>query len=187
MRVIKKKTSRKRLYLALLLGLLLVGGIGTPVAYHFAHKKDSSQPGQRGVNQVDYGPPKKTDNAQTSSSKDDVAHQPANPQGKPEPSQPTTPVSATITQALQDNATVTIRALVNGTNNGTCQLTLSQSGQTSITRSAAVGVQANYAICQGFDLPTSDFPTGGNWTLSLVIQTSSGVSSPAQRDIQVTK
>jgi cytoskeletal protein RodZ len=181
-----KKTSRKKLFLSLIVGVLLVGGVGVPMAYHL-HKKDSSQTGHSGVNQVNYGAPKKEDSAQTSSSKNDVAQKPADPDGKPEPAQPTAPVSATLTQAQQQDATITIRALVNGTNSGTCQLTLSQGGQPDITRSAAVGVQANYAICQGFDLPTSDFPTSGNWSLSLVIQTSSGTSTPAQRNIQVTK
>jgi hypothetical protein len=181
-----KKHSRKRLLISLSVGVLLIAGAGIPLAYHL-HKKDGSQTGNSGVNQVNYGAPKKEDRAQTSNSKDAVARKPANPEGKPEPTQPTVPVSATITQALQQDATITIRALVNGANSGTCQLTLSQSGQTDITRSAAVGVQANYAICQGFDLPTSDFPTSGNWTLSIVIQTSGSTSSPAQRSIQVTK
>lgn len=82
-------------------------------------------------------------------------------------------VQVRVTQANQDGDTVYIRALVDGATSGTCSLTLTHESL-SISKSAPFGAQANYVICQGFNIPASEFTQKGDWKVSITATAASG-------------
>jgi len=79
----------------------------------------------------------------------------------------------TITYAGQNGANLSVSALVSGATSGTCNLTATK-GSTVVTKSAPVGYQVSYYICQGFDVPTSEFAQKGEWNVIVELVTASG-------------
>jgi hypothetical protein len=170
--------------LASVLGIAAIGG----GVFYFVHRENSKPENQprRPENSVDYSPAKPEDSATIESSKDKAAQPDA--ATKPDTSAPTnqSSVSVDMTTAVQSGKQLVIRALVNGATTGTCNLILSQGGQT-ISRSAAIGAQANYAICQGFNIPIDDLPAGGDWKISVTALVNGATSSPAEKTLKVEK
>lgn len=99
-----------------------------------------------------------------------------------------TTITATINRAnqLQSGAPLSVRATVSGTTSGTCQITLSKTGQTSFTKTFAVTLESNAYTCGQADIAMSDFAVSGDWQVELVIINGSSQSSPvtAQATIQ---
>jgi len=79
----------------------------------------------------------------------------------------------TITYAGQNGTNLSISAQVSGATNGTCNLTATK-GSTVVTKSAPVGYLVSYYICQGFDVPTSEFAQKGEWNVVVELVTASG-------------
>lgn len=170
----------------IILAAVVVIAAGGIAAYLFSQKdeRDSVRP----ANTVDYGPPKKEDSAGVQSDKDKIANGESKPDtGSPTPS-PSSSMIVSFTQAQQSDSQVIIRALVDGATSGTCTLTASKSSQTSVTKTAPIGVQANYSICQGFDIPTSEFPASGEWKISITATNASGqTSAAAEKGVTILK
>jgi hypothetical protein len=95
-------------------------------------------------------------------------------------------LGASITAATQDGDSVFVRATATGTTSGTCTLTLTKDGGTTITRTAALAAQANYVICQGFNLQTSDFSSAGSWKATVKVE-SNGASAQAEKELTIQK
>jgi len=93
---------------------------------------------------------------------------------------------ASFTQTDQEGSVVRIRALIEGSTSGTCGIELSQ-GNNKITRQAPYTAQASYVICQGFDIPVSEFPSSGTWNIRLTITTANNDKSYAQSSVEVTR
>lgn len=79
----------------------------------------------------------------------------------------------TITYAGQNGTNLSVSAQVSGTTSGTCNLTVTK-GSAVITKTAPVGYQVSYYICQGFDVPTSEFSQKGEWNVVVELVTASG-------------
>lgn len=75
-------------------------------------------------------------------------------------------VQVSISSVSQNNQTLSIRTIVTGDTNGTCDLTLSRSGETSITDSVSTQNMGQYNVCAGFDLDISGL-SKGEWSLSI--------------------
>lgn len=135
------------------------------------------------INEVDYSPGKSEDKIQPSS-KDEVINGDSTQEGAPVA--PASDISVSITQAAQREGTVFIRALVNGTGSGTCTLTLTRGGST-VTRDAPVGVQASYSICQGFNVPVSEFSESGEWQVTVQVATADNKRASANTKVNITR
>ena len=83
------------------------------------------------------------------------------------------PVAISISSLGQAGQTVFVNSLVSGATSGTCSLTL-QNGSTKITKTANVGLQVSYYICQGFSISASEFVPKGEWSAFIDITTSNG-------------
>lgn len=135
------------------------------------------------VNKVDYGPAKTTDKVQDSA-KDELAK--PTPEGQDSQVPAKSPLSVTISNASQQEATVIVRALIDGAASGTCTLTASLPGQAPLTRTASTNAQASYVICQGFNVPVSDFPASGNWQIEVQIESGNSKAS-AKTNVEIRK
>lgn len=97
-------------------------------------------------------------------------------------------IKVVLTQKSQEAAgsEVRIRALIEGSTTGTCTLTLTQGNQ-KIVRQAPYVAQANYVICQGFNLAASEFTANGSWELSLSVVDMAGNNGQTNDKIEVTR
>jgi hypothetical protein len=111
--------------------------------------------------------------------------------GSDQPSAPTTvpgssqkSVSVTITAANQNGQTLQVRVLIGVVENtGTCTLTLTQVGQTTVTKTAAAQPLASTSTCKGFDVPISELSTG-IWHVN-VTYNSTAFTGAATRDVTI--
>jgi hypothetical protein len=75
-----------------------------------------------------------------------------------------------ILNANVNDGNIHIGTQVNGTTTGTCTLTATQSGQSTLQLgSSSVAQDVNSYDCGVFNIPTSKFPSSGNWQLILTV------------------
>ena len=79
----------------------------------------------------------------------------------------------TITYAGQNGTNLAVSALVSGATRGTCNLTVTK-GSAVVAKTAPVGYQVSYYICQGFNVPASEFAQKGEWNVVVELVTTSG-------------
>lgn len=136
----------------------------------------------------------KQDDASTDTKNPDQSTPPPTPDGSKTPSNNTTDDEATDTGGITittpvEGSTVTkgstlyIRALITQTGTGTCQLTLSKQGETSIIKSADIQSDAQSSTCQGFNVETDSMSTG-IWKASISASIN-GQSLKASRDVTI--
>lgn len=174
----KSFTKKKKAALIAALIILLVGG-GAAFAWS-KHRNDVADSGNtkpsgnstkiRPQNSVDYSPATDDDNKAIDQEK-------ANPSNNGtidnnESSGPTAGnFTVTITGANADNTNKLARvsSLVNGITDGTCTVKFTKSGQTAVTATNQVALITNSYACPNFAIPYDQFPTGGEWTVSLTV------------------
>ncbi len=183
-----KKGTRTRTVIYIIVPLLLLF-TGMATWYSLRHRVPSptTSPAQSDtqrpeVNKIDYSPAKESDNIANENAKEQLTTS-----GTDSGSASTNSVTVTITTAKQQDDTVLIRTLIEGATSGTCTLTASKPGQTSLTRSAPVTTQAHYALCQGFNIAAIDFPTSGTWTIQASLSTEKGSTSSKTTTVEVQK
>jgi len=128
---------------------------------------------------IDYSPATANDNANNDQIK-------KNSLGDTPQSQP---LNVTITRLTQnpDTKTLIVRALVEGASTGTCTLEFSQSNNPpQLTRQAQISQQNNIFICNGYDIPQSELPGTGTWSVKLTINDGSN-SAFATQNIMIEK
>jgi cytoskeletal protein RodZ len=81
-------------------------------------------------------------------------------------------VTVSITAANQNSSALQIRALAEVVDStGTCTLTLSKTGYTSIVKTSPVQALASSTTCQGFDIPVTNLAKG-SWNIDLIFENS---------------
>lgn len=123
---------------------------------------------------------------------DDIKKQSLDNQNKPgasgsdQPSNPTpndngkSTVEVDITAANQNGSTFQIRSLISALDNGgTCTLSLTRSGYSTVTKTASVQNLSNSSTCAGFDIPVSEL-TSGDWNAILSYSSSTLQGSSSQ-------
>lgn len=190
------RTQKRSKRVALLLGAVLVilaitvGGVyykhhhansGPTAAEKAAEKKQDQQTKQQTAERVQAS----TDGSDsTSSSSSSSSTKPStgsdSSSSNTTGSSSSTTISANIDRANQQQAgaALSVRATVVGTTSGTCQFTLSKSGQDSFTQNFPVTAGATAASCGNADIPISSFPVSGTWQVQLII-ISGGTQSAA--------
>ncbi len=168
----KKKNKRKKVLIISAILLLVVVAI---VVYGFVIK------------------PKQVANTSTSSPEaimqaDQQSVASARSEGNKNPNeQPsqTQSMGVYISSVGQAEGKVSINALVSGNTSGNCKLTLTNGSQ-KIVKSAPIGLQISYYICQGFSINSSEFSPKGEW-IAVVEATGpggSGTSEPRKVTVQ---
>lgn len=103
----------------------------------------------------------------------------------PETQKPqSTTATVSVTTASVASDLLRIRALVNGTTEGTCQLRLTQN-QLLVEKSANIVLKGTVYTCDGFDIALSEFTAKGTWDYTLQLQTTAGVSNQEKGQVNL--
>ncbi len=163
---VKKRKSYKGLILLVVVIILVAGGL--------IWKLNKKQPDHSAVitpaSSINYSPAKPSDNAANNARKGSTSAAATLDNGS---SSSSVPFSVTVTRAEVFSSYLEVGTLVNGATSGTCTLSVSQSGQATITRSEAMQAQNNAYSCPVFQVPVSDFPDQDAWNVSVSV-TSNG-------------
>lgn len=93
-------------------------------------------------------------------------------------------VSVNISSIGQSGDLVYVNGLVSGATNGTCKLSMTKNNQ-KIEKSAPIGFQVSYYICQGFSISTTELVEKGEWTAVIEITSPSGSAKSEPRQVSV--
>lgn len=156
----------KKLIITISLAILLVGAALTYI-YAFNGNLFGWKTAQNTPTTTNYGPATSDQQKNGTTIKTNSSASPG-ASGSDQPSAPTPipgsaqkGVAVTITAANQNGSTLQIRALIGAVENtGTCTLTLSQTGQQTVTKTSGTQALSSTSTCQGFDIPTSELSTG---------------------------
>lgn len=114
---------------------------------------------------------------------------PASPQ--PAPSTPGTPatklrVYPIVSTSSQTSTSVIARVYMENKSLATCQISFKKNGYADVQRSVSTMLQVDRSVCQGFDIPKTDFPAKGEWIFSVRIfsDTVEGTSDPTPINIE---
>ncbi len=174
MKIIKQK-SKKTLIIIIAAAVVLLTGSSAFAYFNKLGPFSSSQ--NPNVNtkaatkeQQDAGQQVKQEKAdEDAKSKPSGSDQPAAP--VPQPSGKST-VTVSITAANQNSGMLQIRNLIEAVDStGTCTLTLTKSGSTTVTKTAGVQALASSSTCQGFNIPVSEL-SKGTWNIDLLFENS---------------
>jgi cytoskeletal protein RodZ len=171
MKSIKRQSSRKKKYLIIVVAtaLVIIGGFSAYALTRITPPADST------AIDTPYQPPtneqKNAGDTTSNGTKTDEEPLPEKP--KPQDKAPDTPPTAPsaikvdITAANQNGDRLQVRTTIATLKNGTCTLTLSRSGSTTITKTAPTQTLSSYSTCQGFDIPTASI-IKGEWQLTVI-------------------
>lgn len=137
----------------------------------------------RQVNDVDYSPPTNEEKEQQEQQKNEIIQQATS-----EP-RTTNSITVSISRASQTGAgqPLVIRTVVNGLSGGTCNVTLSQNGQATVSKTFAITTEATYGTCANAQILASDIPAGGSWKLQVVAKDEAAASQPAILNVTINK
>ena len=132
---------------------------------------------KRQINTVSYTPATSTEQEEGENLKNQLiedSNKPSMNQG----------ITVSFSAATQDTpgGPVIVKALINGTSSGNCNLTLSK-GSIIKKYSAPVKNLETYYGCDGFSIPVADL-SNGNWKAKLIITNDSSTGS-AEQSIEV--
>lgn len=184
-----KQQKRKKKFVigAIAAVLILAAGLYIFVAKPFSRISAPQTTAQtnptRNVNDVDYSPPSPQDQALQDQQKDQIVQPPSNPS----PSPSTITVSISRASQASPGEPLVIRAIVAGASSGTCTVTLTKSGQPTITKTFPITFAATYNTCDNSQINASDFSVDGDWQLQVTAQGGATTSAPATQTVAVRK
>lgn len=191
MKIAKKQNKIPKKVIILGIGLLIIGGAGAFGLYQSQRANNinaSHQEAIRPVNDVDYNPPTPDQQQQQEDTKTDVIKQNEGLEEKPS-ADPAT-ISVNVSRVQQDSgkgASVNARVIISGTTRGTCTVEFKKAGQTTVTKTFPVIVQATYSTCQTADVPAADFSADGDWTYNISVKNDTSTSNTATGTVKVEK
>lgn len=172
----KKKASpfflRRSFVVPAIFVLLIAGGFWawqSQNAGKTSPSADSNKP--RPVGSVDYGPAGPHDNDDIEARKDNPEKSPDTLDGFGNSSNTSGSLAVTVTRADVDTSgkTLQVGALAEGATSGTCLLKVTK-GSEVITKTSPFGADVNSYSCTIFTVPLSDFPSSGEWQVSVTVQ-----------------
>jgi|GEM_PF-4357480 len=92
----------------------------------------------------------------------------------------TTPSNDTLTVTFTHISTTSLGVLIQGLVSGTCTLTLTKPGSTTVTMTADTFQSASSSTCQGFNYDATD----GGWTATVTVKTNGGATGSATQAIE---
>jgi hypothetical protein len=187
MKIAKKQRKIPKKVIVLALGLLVIGGAGAFGLYESqkANQVASTDTAARPINSVDYNPPTPDEQKQQEDTKTDVIKKNDDASNPPAQSN----ISVTISRINQGGKSLplNVRTIINGTNSGTCTVTLTKSGQPTVTKTFPIIVQATYSTCQQADIAASEFSVDGDWNYSVTAANGSSTSNAATGSVTIAK
>jgi hypothetical protein len=115
---------------------------------------------------INYGPATK-DQQQAGNKAKSGSNSDTPPAPTPTPGSDKKNIQMDITAVSQNGPTLQVRVLLSSVvSDGTCTLTLTKSGQSTVTKTADTQALAKTSTCRGFDIPVSEL-SSGTWSLSI--------------------
>jgi cytoskeletal protein RodZ len=176
----KTKPSKNKKLIIAATALVITGLAGFWV-YNTYVKNDSGQKS----NTINYDAPTEADKEIVDEHKEEISKD----QDKTEePEKPET-ISLVLTRAsqLSDGQPLNIRTVITGTSNGTCQVTLTKSGQTTVTKTFPVVFEATSASCDAANIAASEFSAEGDWQLKVIVVNDSQQSNTVEQTVSIKK
>lgn len=172
MKINKRKQILNRnnlLIIAAVLSVLLIAfGLSETFGLtHIIHREDTKTTDSGNSTKIDTNPPTQEQidagNAIKSGESNDTPVSPTTVEGSNKKS-----VQLLITAANQNNPYLQIGVQIDTvTSAGTCTLTLTNSHNETITKTAGVQALARTSTCKGFNVPVSELSTG-NWHIKVI-------------------
>lgn len=171
-----KKRKKLKIVLITLLALTLLGGLAF-AGYRYLRPKNNSslEASEKTKEQTE-----KNDAERAKSSENKNYNQGDN-QGQ---NTQAGNLSVTITSIGQSGQTVYINAIIDGATSGSCKLSLTKNDK-KIEKTATIGLQVSYYICQGFNINSSEFPEKGEWDASIEATSTKGSGRSETKKVNV--
>ncbi|HXH26336.1 MAG TPA: hypothetical protein VNG90_00405 [Candidatus Acidoferrum sp.] len=191
MKAIKKSKPIKKIVIitAIAAGAVAVG-FACWLAYRHYYQNNSAATNTTTpptTQTINYGPATQQEKQESTDQKQQVINENAS-QGSTPSSLPTSEsLGVTISRTKQSAGELSIFTVVSGTTTGTCDVTLSKSGQPTVAHSFSITISATYATCDQVNIPVSEFSTSGDWQLSIAVKTASAESKPTPTTITINK
>ena len=192
MKIARKKGLSPKKKIIIAVAVVAALAIGGAAFYLLSTQRnnDTSTDEPRPVNTVDYNPPTQEQEQETSTQKDEIIQDYTKNQDASTGSDgqnASSSIAVSITRANQTSAGISIGTVIDGTKNGTCNVTLSKPSQTTIQKTFTIVYEASSAYCQGAFISIDDIPASGEWQLSIVASGSNGTSEAATQTVNVDK
>jgi len=171
------KKSKTKLALFFVAVLFLAGGALASYWYVTKPKKIAT------TTQVSEETKKEAEKKDSETAKS-VENKNSNQETQQRSSSSSTPVSVTISSFGKSGDNVYVNALVAGSTSGTCKLTLTN-GNTKLEKSAGVGLQVSYYICQGFTVSASELVPKGDWNALIELSSPNGNAKSEVKKVTV--
>ena len=169
----KNKTKKKIILVALIMALVTLGATFWYVNRTSDKSKiEVSEATKRQAEQKDVEQAKSLNNKNSNQS------------GSGSSTSSTAKPSLDITTAEQVDDRLIVSALVSNTSSGTCNLTL-KNGSSVISKSAPVGQQVSYYVCQGFIINSSEISPKGDWDLTIKLDSPNGSFETPSRKVTI--
>jgi hypothetical protein len=120
------------------------------------------------------------DKTKTTETKDTSVSSGTNPSGA------TPEVKFTRTTVEGSPVMVSVRALVDKVTSGKCELTATLDAE-KVVKVGTIKADATTYVCDGLDIPISDFSKGGEWLMTLVATSGDKSSAPATQKLTLEK
>jgi hypothetical protein len=181
-----KKASRVKITALVLTGILTLALIGYGLYTLLSRPQVASEVPTEPADNINYNQASNEDKQETIDHKQDLANESGN--GSQAPTVTSADITVSITRAGQSAAgqPVKVRSFVDGISSGSCTLTFTKSGQTTVTKSVDITFEATTAYCNT-DIELSKFNTGGDWQLSVQAQKDNVLSQPATQTVNISK
>jgi hypothetical protein len=169
----KNKTKKKIILAVLIIALLSLGA-----AFWYVNR-----PGDKSKIEVSEATKKQTEQNDAQQAKS-LDNKNSNQSSSGTSTSTSAKPSLDITTAEQVDDRLIVSALVSNTNSGTCNLTL-KNGSSVISKSAPVGQQVSYYVCQGFIINSSEINPKGDWELSIRLDSPNGSFETPSRKLSI--
>jgi hypothetical protein len=169
----KSKTKKKIILAVLIIALLSLGA-----AFWYVNR-----PGDKSKIEVSEATKKQTEQNDAQQAKS-LDNKNSNQSSSGTSTSTSAKPSLDITTAEQVDDRLIVSALVSNTNSGTCNLTL-KNGSSVISKSAPVGQQVSYYVCQGFIINSSEINPKGDWELSIRLDSPNGSFETPSRKLSI--
>ena len=170
MKINKIKTHKKGKIIAIIAAVLLIGG---SAAAYFIVKNQSSQSGSTSDSTQSSGSSSTNSSNSTASGSTSNKGNDVNNSGSTTNAASSQDVKLVIVDASMYSGTFEVRAYANAIEDGTCTY-LFTSGSNNFTKETAATAGSSTTSCATLDVPTSSFPSTGQWNLTITYKSKSG-------------
>lgn len=188
MKRVRPKRKPKAPFIIIIAVLIIAAALGI---YFWKFKKPAAQDANIGIpnsstgGSINYDPPSEDEKNTSDQQKEDIIKDEAKDPSKP-PIDGSMAVTISRVNQVQKGEALQVRTIVSGTSSGTCELSISKTGQTTVSKTIQVTQDATYATCNT-NIPASEFSSDGEWDVSITVKSKNAISLAASQKVTISK